>query len=64
VLPVPLDLFQPYLESHNGYGASSHKKSEEERKREEREAEKRYQETIGEAAREVPDQMPDGEANP
>jgi regulator of protease activity HflC (stomatin/prohibitin superfamily) len=64
VLPVPLDLFKPYLESHNGYGASSHKKSEEERKREEREAEKRYQETIGEAAREVPDQMPDGEANP
>jgi regulator of protease activity HflC (stomatin/prohibitin superfamily) len=65
VLPVPLDLFKPYLESHNGYGtSSSHKKSEEEKKREEREAEKRYQETIGQVAREVPDEMPNGESNP
>jgi regulator of protease activity HflC (stomatin/prohibitin superfamily) len=63
VLPVPLDLFKPYLESQNGYGASSHK-SEEERKREEREAERRYKETIGQAAKEVPDEMPNGESNP
>jgi regulator of protease activity HflC (stomatin/prohibitin superfamily) len=64
VLPVPLDLFKPYLESHNGQGPSSRKKSEEEREREEKEAERRYQETIGQAAKEVPDEMPDGEANP
>jgi regulator of protease activity HflC (stomatin/prohibitin superfamily) len=64
VLPVPLDLFKPYLESHNGGATVPHEKSEEERKREEREAEKRYQETIGQAAREVPDEMPDGEASP
>ena len=64
VLPVPLDLFKPYLESHNGYGASSHKKSEDERKEEEWEAERRYKETIGEVAREVPDEMPNGESNP
>ncbi|HSL00378.1 MAG TPA: hypothetical protein VK869_08575, partial [Rubrobacteraceae bacterium] len=64
VLPVPLDLFKPYLESHNGHGASSYKKGEEERKREEEEAEKLYQESLREAAREVPGEMPDGEANP
>jgi regulator of protease activity HflC (stomatin/prohibitin superfamily) len=63
VLPVPIDLLRPYLNQFDGYGASA-QKSEEERRREEREAERRYQETIGEASREVPGQMPDGEANP
>ena len=65
VLPVPVDLLRPYLSSMpDGYGASAQQKSEEERRREEREAERRYEETIGEASREVPGQMPDGEANP
>jgi regulator of protease activity HflC (stomatin/prohibitin superfamily) len=65
ILPVPVDLLRPYLSdsSPDGYGASS-QKSEEERKKEEREAQRRYEETIGEASREVPGQMPDGEANP
>jgi hypothetical protein len=64
ILPIPLDLFKPYLGSMtDGYGASA-QKSEEERRREEREAERRYEETIGEASREVPGQMTDGEANP
>jgi hypothetical protein len=64
ILPVPIDLLRPYLSSSpDGYGASA-QKSEEERRREEREAQRRYQETIGEASREVPGQMPDGEANP
>jgi regulator of protease activity HflC (stomatin/prohibitin superfamily) len=63
VLPVPIDLLRPYLSSSpDGYGASA-QKSEEERRREEREAQRRYEETIGEASREVPGQMPDGEAN-
>jgi regulator of protease activity HflC (stomatin/prohibitin superfamily) len=63
ILPIPLDLFKPFLSSQpNGYGASV-QKSEEERRREESEAQIRYQETIGEASREVPGQMPDGEAN-
>jgi regulator of protease activity HflC (stomatin/prohibitin superfamily) len=63
ILPVPIDLLRPYLDSsRDGYGASA-QKSEEERRREEREAQRRYQETIGEASREVPGQMPDGEAN-
>jgi regulator of protease activity HflC (stomatin/prohibitin superfamily) len=64
ILPVPIDLLRPYLSSSpDGYGASA-KKDEEERRKEEREAERRYQETIGEVSREVPGEMPDGEANP
>jgi regulator of protease activity HflC (stomatin/prohibitin superfamily) len=63
ILPIPLDLFRPYLSGPDGHGASV-QKSEEERRREEREAQRRYEETIGEASREVPGQMPDGEINP
>jgi regulator of protease activity HflC (stomatin/prohibitin superfamily) len=64
VLPVPIDLLRPYLHSlPDGYGASA-QKSEGERTKEEREAQRRYEETIGEASMEVPDQMPDGETNP
>jgi regulator of protease activity HflC (stomatin/prohibitin superfamily) len=64
VLPVPIDLLRPYLNSSgNGYGASA-QKDEEERRREEREAQRRYEETIAEASREVPGEMPNGEANP
>jgi regulator of protease activity HflC (stomatin/prohibitin superfamily) len=67
ILPIPLDLFKPYLSgpdgSGDGYGASA-QRSEEERRREEREAQRRYEETIGEASREVPGQMPDAEINP
>ena len=66
ILPVPIDLVSPYLSdsSPDGYGASAHNKSEEERRKEEREAQRRYEQTIGEASKEVPGQMPDGEANP
>jgi regulator of protease activity HflC (stomatin/prohibitin superfamily) len=63
ILPVPVDLLRPYLSAPDGYGASS-QKSEEERKREEREAQRRYEEAVRKASREVPGQMPDGEANP
>jgi hypothetical protein len=63
VLPIPIDLLRPYLSSMpDGHGALD-QKSEEERTREEREAQRRYEETIGEASREVPGQMPDGGAN-
>jgi regulator of protease activity HflC (stomatin/prohibitin superfamily) len=59
ILPIPLDLFRPYLSdsSPDGYGASAHK-NEEERK-EEREAQMRYEQTIGETSREVPGEMPE-----
>jgi regulator of protease activity HflC (stomatin/prohibitin superfamily) len=65
ILPIPIDLLRPYLDSsRDGYGASAQKKSEEERRKEEREAQRRYEQTIGEASREIPGEMPDGEANP
>ena len=61
ILPVPVDLLRPYLSdsSPDGYEA----KSPRERREEEEEAERRYEETIGEASREVPGEMPEGEAN-
>ncbi len=65
ILPVPIDLLSPYMDtSQDGYGASADKKSQEEQRREEQEAERRYKETIGEASSEVPGEMPDGEASP
>ncbi len=49
VLPVPVDLFRPYLSgpdgSGNGYASS---KSPQERRREEKEAERTYEEAVGE----------------
>jgi regulator of protease activity HflC (stomatin/prohibitin superfamily) len=67
VLPIPLDLFKPFLESQNGsssYGQGVRAS----RREEEKEAERLYEEAVGEATREVsseevPTEMPDGEAN-
>ncbi len=65
VLPVPLDLFKPFLQSQNGsYGEGVRKA----RREEEKEAERLYEEAVGDAAREVsseavPTEMPNGEAN-
>jgi regulator of protease activity HflC (stomatin/prohibitin superfamily) len=64
ILPIPLDLFKPYIDSsRDGHGASA-QKSEEGKRREGKEAQRRYEQTIGEVSREVPGEMPDGEANP
>ena len=69
VLPVPIDLFRPFLESQNGsYGQGVRAARREEEREAEREAERLYEETVGEAAREVSSEavsseMPDGEAN-
>ena len=65
ILPIPLDLFRPFLESQNGsYGEGVRAA----RRDEEKEAERLYEEAVGAAAREVsskevPTEMPDGEAN-
>ena len=66
ILPIPLDLFKPFLESQNGpsYGRGVRAA----RREEEKEAERLYEEAVGDAAREVsseevPSEMPDGEAN-
>jgi regulator of protease activity HflC (stomatin/prohibitin superfamily) len=67
VLPVPLDLFKPFLASQNG--ASSYGQGVmAARREEEKEAERLYEEAIGDATREVsseevPTEMPDGEAS-
>ncbi len=47
VLPVPIDLFRPYLDTHGTDGSSS--RPPQVRRREEREAERRYEETVGQA---------------
>ena len=45
ILPVPLDMFRPFLGTGDGHRSN---KALEERRREEREAERRYEEAIGE----------------
>jgi regulator of protease activity HflC (stomatin/prohibitin superfamily) len=67
ILPIPLDLFKPFLESQNG-ASSSGQGVRAARREEEKEAERLYEEAVGEAAREVSSEdvsteMPDGEAN-
>jgi hypothetical protein len=59
ILPIPLDLFRPYLSGPDGHGASV-QMGDEERRSEEEEAERRYEETVGDA----PSVIPNGEANP
>jgi regulator of protease activity HflC (stomatin/prohibitin superfamily) len=66
VLPVPIDLFKPFLESQNG-SSSYGQEVRAARREEEKEAERLYEEAVGEAASEVsseavPTEMPDGEA--
>jgi regulator of protease activity HflC (stomatin/prohibitin superfamily) len=66
ILPIPLDLFKPFLESQNGSSYGQGVRTA--RREEEKEAERLYEEAVGEAAREVsseevPGEMPDGEAN-
>jgi regulator of protease activity HflC (stomatin/prohibitin superfamily) len=66
ILPIPLDLFKPFLESQNGsygQGVGAARRDEEE----EKEAGHRSKEAAGDAAREmsseeVPTEMPNGEA--
>jgi hypothetical protein len=66
---VPIDLIRPFLQSTNGSnGASSHgQEVRAARRQEEKEAERLYEETVGDATREVsseevPTELPDGEA--
>src|SRR5215210_2021000 len=69
ILPVPIDLFKPFLESQDGTSSSSYgQEVRAARREEEQEAERLYEEAVGDATREVsseevPTEMPDGEAN-
>jgi regulator of protease activity HflC (stomatin/prohibitin superfamily) len=67
ILPVPIDLIRPFMESHNGSGSYG-QEVRAGRLEEEKEAERLYEEAVGEARREVsseevPAEMPDGEPN-
>jgi regulator of protease activity HflC (stomatin/prohibitin superfamily) len=64
ILPVPVDLFRPFLESQNGSSGQMARAA----RLEDEEAERLYEEAVGDATREVsseevPTEMPDGEAN-
>ena len=64
ILPVPVDLFRPFLESQNGSSGQMARAA----RLEDEEAERLYEEAVGEATREVsseevPTEMADGEAN-
>jgi len=48
ILPVPLDLFRPYLADQDGTGDGYAQVPSEERRREEAEAEHNYEEAVGE----------------
>jgi regulator of protease activity HflC (stomatin/prohibitin superfamily) len=68
ILPVPIDLFKPFLESRNGASGSYGQEVRAARREEEKEAERLYEEAVGDATREVsseevPTEMPDGEPN-
>ncbi len=56
ILPIPIDLFKPYL-SQNGDGHVS--KPQQEATEEEKNADQLYRQVTRQAAREVPDEMPD-----
>src|SRR5918993_142122 len=68
ILPVPIDLFKPFLESQNGASSSYGQEVRAARREEEKGAERLYEEAVGDATREVSSEevsteMPDGEAN-
>jgi hypothetical protein len=64
ILPVPMDLFRPYLDAHSTNGAS---KLPQDRRKEEAEAQRRYEETVGQARGErqaMQELAPDGTNSP
>jgi regulator of protease activity HflC (stomatin/prohibitin superfamily) len=66
ILPVPVDLIRPFMESQDGSGSYG-QEVRAARREEDKEAERLYEEAVGEASREVSSEevsseMPDGEA--
>ena len=58
ILPIPIDLFKPYL-SQNGDGGGYASRPQQEASEEEKNADELYRQVTRQAAREVPDDMPD-----
>jgi hypothetical protein len=69
ILPIPIDLFKPYLSGPDGSGDGYAQKSPRDRREEEEvEAERPYEEAVGDVHREtssedVPGGMPRGREN-
>jgi hypothetical protein len=68
ILPVPIDLIRPFLDSQNGASGSYGQEVRAARLQEEREAERLYEEAVGDATREVsseevPSELPDGDTS-
>src|SRR5919107_509775 len=66
ILPVPIDLFRPYLGESNGSGDGQARQARATRPREEEEAERLYEEAVGQASSEqqaVQDMDPEGGTN-
>ena len=68
ILPVPIDLLRPFMESQDGATSSYGQEVRAARREEEKEAERLYEEAVGDARREVSSEevsseMPDGETN-
>jgi hypothetical protein len=64
ILPVPIDLFRPYLDGDSTNGST---KAAQDRRREEAEAQRRYEETVGQARGErqaMQELAPDGTNSP
>ena len=61
ILPIPIDLFKPYLSQNGSGNGSSESKTRPEATEEEKNADQLYRQVTKQAAREVPDQMPDDE---
>ena len=61
ILPIPIDLFKPYLSQNGSSNGSSESKTRPEATEEEKNADQLYRQVTKQAAREVPDQMPDDE---
>jgi regulator of protease activity HflC (stomatin/prohibitin superfamily) len=67
ILPVPIDLFRPYLEASNGSGDGHAHQPPQARRREEEEAERLYEEAVGQASSEqqaLQELRPDGSNGP
>lgn len=61
ILPIPIDLFKPYLSQNGSGNGSGESKTRPEATEEEKNADQLYRQVTKQAAREVPDQMPDDE---
>jgi regulator of protease activity HflC (stomatin/prohibitin superfamily) len=68
ILPVPIDLLRPFMDSQNGASSTYGQEVRAARREEEKEAERLYEEAVGDATREVsseevPTEMPDGDTS-